>query len=274
LHPERHLASGSTFKLYVLGAVAEHVRDSDASFDDLITVDTTRRAFPAPSGMATMAAGDTITVAETAALMISISDNMATDHLIDWVGRERVEAYMSRLHPEPALNLPFLRTIEMFRLKVGGDEALRTRYAEAGPDGRRAMLDEVNVLVPQLALAQFWSKPIEIDRIEWFMSPRAAATVMRDLRRLESIDGLAPVGDALRRNPGLDLGEGWASIAYKGGSEPGVLSMTWMLESDDGRWFTLSIGANSTEHLIDQDRFFTLAQWGVMLLKAHIANDR
>ena len=43
--------------------------------------------------------------------MIAISDNTATDHLIDLVGRDRVEAALTVFgHSDPAMTVPFLTT--------------------------------------------------------------------------------------------------------------------------------------------------------------------
>jgi hypothetical protein len=60
----------------------------------------------------------------------------------------------------------------------------------------------------------------------------------------------------------------WRYIAFKGGSEPGVLSLTWYLERADGRAFVLSIAVNDAKHPIDEAATILLAE-GAAALLAH-----
>jgi hypothetical protein len=55
-------------------------------------------------------------------------------------------------------------------------------------------------------------------------------------------------------------------VAFKGGSEPGVLSFTWLLERADGHDFVLSIVLNDGTHGIDTAGAVTVAQGAVDLL--------
>jgi hypothetical protein len=247
------LAIGSTFKLWVLGALAEKVRAGEASWDEALEIREALRS-TGSAGMQNEPAGAEFSVRRHAELMISISDNTATDHLIAYVGREHVEAYMSRLHAEPSLNLPFLTTGEIFRLKLNPDRSVLERYIEADEAARRAMLasrEGPMAFRPGLLQLSFWSRPIAIGTVEWFASPVELCRVMVDLRRLERIEGLGPVGEVLRMNPGIPFGDRWKSVAFKGGSEPGVVNLTWLLERSDGRWFVLSFGWNDPQALVD-----------------------
>ena len=71
--------------------------------------------------------------------MIAISDNTATDLLIDAVGRDAVEAALVTAgHAAPELNRPFLTPRELFVLKL--DDALRSDYLIAAETGRRELL--------------------------------------------------------------------------------------------------------------------------------------
>jgi hypothetical protein len=46
----------------------------------------------------------------------------------------------------------------------------------------------------------------------------------------------------------------WPYVGYKGGSEPGVLQLTWLLRRTDDRWFVLSMTlddpANAADHTL------------------------
>lgn len=80
---------GSVFKLYVLGALAQGVRDGRASWDEPLAVRDEWEALPS-GRLQDWRAGDELPLVEFADLMISISDNTATDHLIHRLGRGAV----------------------------------------------------------------------------------------------------------------------------------------------------------------------------------------
>jgi hypothetical protein len=64
---------------------------------------------------------------------------------------------------------------------------------------------------------------------------------------------LAPLRTILAINPGLELPRSvWHYVAFKGGSEPGVLSRTWYLERRDGARFTVSLIVNDPRRQIDE----------------------
>ena len=266
LNAETALPIGSTFKLWILGALGEIVRDGEAAWDEPLAIDDSLKSLPT-GDMQVFDHGSEFPLTEYANKMISISDNTATDHLLNRVGRERVEAYVSRFTNDKR-NRPLLSTAEMFALKLGGDRELLEAFAAAEEDERRAMLggpvaevDPINMLI----LA--WRDPIEIETIEWFAGARDLAATMSDLRRLEQIEGLAPVGGALRLNPGIALDRSvWTSVGYKGGSEPGVLNLTWLVQRDDGKWFVVSLGWADPETPVALEQGVALATQAFGLL--------
>lgn len=271
-HQDR-LAIGSTFKLWVLVALMEEIRSGEASWDDMIAIRDELKSLPS-GDMQGLGAGEERTLLQFATKMISISDNTATDHLIAHLGRERVERAMLRLHGAPELNRPFLTTKEMFQIKLSGDDELVSAWGAASEDERRAMLapgGRVASREPSLALAAFWTKPRGINEAEWFASAFECCRAMAELRTIElsmpegaARDGLSQV---LRTNPGMAFdAEAWRSVGYKGGSEPGVLSLTWLLERNDGRWFCLSLGVNDVEANPRLDSVLALASRAAGLL--------
>ena len=254
LEPDTRLAIGSAFKLYVLGALAEMIDRGDAAWDQPLEIRQDLKSLPSGT-MQNEPAGATHPVAHYADLMISISDNTAADHIAHLVARERIEAYMARLQDDPGPSFPFLTTLEMFRIKLSGDPALASRYADADEDARRAMLapdGPVAEATPSKLLASMWAAPQHVDRIEWFATGPELCRVMADLHRLEQRDGMAPLARALRINPGVGfMRDTWPDVAFKGGSEPGVLNLTWMAERADGRRFALALTWNDTEKPVD-----------------------
>ena len=202
--------------------------------------------------------------------MISISDNTATDHLIRRAGRENVEKYAAGFNSCAAQGTPFLLTMEMFRIKLSPDKTLATRYASADEAGRRALLapgGEVSKSQPDLAFAEKWTVPIEIEKIEWFSSANDLCNAMLKLHAMELKPGMEELKRVLRINGGIPFDKKtWPSVAYKGGSEPGVINLTWLLERNDGAMFVVSMGWNDPKASVDTNTMVGIARGVVDLL--------
>lgn len=262
------LALGSTFKLYILGELANQVRHGLLTWDDELAVQEDLKSLP--SGMMQdEPAGTTHSLRYFAEQMISISDNTATDHLLFHLGREQVEAFQAEMgHSNPNLNIPFLSTQEMFTIKLTLTGENVQRYIDADTAERRRMLEEeIDPLEPSLSQAGSWTAPRYIEDVEWFASATDLCHAMQTLQTLSTEPGLEPVADILSINPGVPFDpQMWTYIGYKGGSEPGVLNLTWLLQRADGRWFVLTLGLNDTERNIDENAGVQLAQSAAELL--------
>lgn len=266
VNDDQRLAIGSTFKLYVLGALAEKLIEGPAKWDDPLAIREEWKSLPSGE-MQNLKAGTEKPLRFFADKMISISDNTAADHLLHFTGRPAVEAYMARLNPGTERSFPFLSTRQMFAIKLAWDNDLRATYAHAKTAARTELLPQADTANLDLAMAKDWTEPIDIDRIEWFASAADCCRVIVDLHRLEQLPGMTPVGHALRLNPGVPIDKGvFPRIAYKGGSEPGVLNLTWFLERNDGRSFAISLGWNNAQKLLDEVKFIEIAQGVIKLL--------
>lgn len=269
---EHRLAIGSTAKLFILGALAEQAAAGKFAWDDKLPIRDELKSLPSGT-MQALPAGEEHPIREFAERMMAISDNTAADHLAQRVGRDAIDAYFKQFSDSPALTLPFLRTMEAFKLKLGTPD-LAEEYVDLDEDAQKRFLTEdggrlAGVKVERASLRE-WSDPVLIGAVEWFATAEECAKVMQDLRRLEQHALNAPLGELMRKNPGLRLDrERWPSIAYKGGSEPGVLNMTWLLGRDDGRWYVLSVGWNDPERALEEAKFIALAKKGIALLDQH-----
>lgn len=263
------LGTGSTFKLYVLGALTEMVMEGRASWEQPLAIRDEWKSLPSGE-MHLLPAGTERPLSEYALKMISISDNTATDHLVMFVGRERVEAYMSRLHGEPTLNIPFLTTRELFTMKLALDRTMAERYIAADVPTRRAMLapdGDVGKTAPNMLAAAFWKKPVWIDSIEWFCTGEECARAMVEADRLAALPGNEPAMRALRTNPGIGMDRMvWKKPAFKGGSEVGVINLTWLLDRKDGRRFVLSFGWNDPKSPVSDQESVEFAGAAVGIL--------
>lgn len=258
LEPDKSLAIGSAFKLYVLGALMEEKRQ----WDEVVTLKEEWKSLP--SGiLQNWPAGSPMTLHTLAVQMISISDNTAADHLLFTAGRERVEAAMEAMgNKDAARSRPFLSTAELFKLRT--NKALSKAYLKAKKADRRALLEKDVKAAPRPILAA-WPKVGSISRIEWFASAADLCRAMDWFRRKGDESALGVMGV----NRGLSIRKDvWPYCGFKGGSEPGVLNMTWLLKRDDGAWFAVSIGWNDKDEPLQENRLFGLAQAAIDLLAA------
>jgi hypothetical protein len=256
IEPKKPLAVGSTFKLYVLEALAKQIAAGKHKWDDPIAIEEAKKSLP-PGETRNESAGKTFTVRELAEKMISVSDNTATDHLLAFVGRGAVEeAVKSSGNATPAREVPFLSTRDMFALKLLGSPEELKGYVAVDVPHKRKLLEsfELRDLATPAADPHGWSKPRMIDSIEWFASPEDLCKLMVALKARADAPATAPVGAILALNPGIpDESGGYKYIAFKGGSEPGVLNLTWLLQKkSDDKWVFLTAGFNDPSAAVDE----------------------
>jgi beta-lactamase class A len=260
---------GSMVKLWVLAAVAEAVERGDLSWDSEVTVTDDRRSLPSGE-LQDEPAGTKVTVEDAALKMISVSDNTAMDLLIDIVGRGAVEQTFAELGQEdPGLNVPLLTTREMFQVGWSEHGALRETWQLGDDEVRQAVIDglpggPINV-EPQDVADPAWQWGVD-----WFASAHDLVLVHAGLQeRAEAATG-APVRRILGANPGLDFGDEWSYVAFKGGSVAGVLGGSWLLERQDGERYVITMQAASNDPAAVSDiaPYFGLVQDAAALLSA------
>jgi hypothetical protein len=236
------LPLGSVFKLYVLGAVATAVDEGTLSWEQPVVIRDELDSLP--SGITQdEPAGSTLTVEELARRMIAISDNTATDHLIDLVGRDRVEAALDVLgHSDPAITQPFLTTRELFALR--SDFQLRRRYLDADERTRRQLLAEEVTGQPVHLLD--WEEPRDVTTVEWFATPIDICQALVALDDLDANAELGPVREIMTANEDVfTTDRPLDRLLFKGGSEPGVLFEAWLAVTAEGQRFAIVGGAAS-----------------------------
>lgn len=255
---------GSAFKLYVLYALAQAVGAGEVSWDDTLTVTDEVRSLPSGE-LQDRPNGTTVSVREAAEKMIAISDNTATDMIIQRLGRERVEAAVrSAGHHDPAQLTPFPSTREFFQIGWG-DPSLLEQWRDADADQRRALLDRIATAPLEVTAAEIDANPVWLEGVEWFASARDLARVHLALDGVDDPEIRAILGV----NPGIPV-QGWSRVAFKGGSSPGVLTGTWLVESEDGERYLVIMQASTSDPAVlnvQQNTFFMLAQSALDLLR-------
>jgi hypothetical protein len=168
---------------------------------------------------------------------------------------------------DAARNRPFLSTGEMFRLKLADNGAFVGRFDALSEKERRKLVEGDVARVPLDAISEVaWPKPRALE-IEWLASASDLVRAMDWLRRKTDSGAAAPLRSVLAINPGLDLSKAhFAYLGYKGGSEPGVLDMTYLVQTQAGTWYALSAAWNDPAAALDETRFFGLMQRALELI--------
>lgn len=235
-HADTPLAVGSTFKLAILNSLQQQISEGKRTWDEVVELDPKWKSLP--SGiLQDWPDGSALTLETLATLMISQSDNTATDTLLDIVGREEVEKISSR-------NRPFLSTREAFILKDPQNEKLLEEFTTGDEATKRQLLTKLQT-VP-LNADFVWSEPRGLE-VEWYFTPRELCNLM------VSVEGLP----LMFVNPGISNVDVWQRVSFKGGSEPGVLNLTVGLESKTGERYCVSATWNNTQAL-DEGEFIGL----------------
>jgi beta-lactamase class A len=264
---DRQMAIGSTFKLYVLAELIREVNARERSWNDVVMLED--KSISLPSGiLQDWPVGSPVTLHSLAALMISRSDNTATDQLLRTLGREKIEKMMFLAnHSSPERNMPFLSTLEMFKLKGDGTGKLAEKFIAADAKRRRELLEtEIAQFDKKKINFSGVGKPRMIEKLEWFASAIDLAKVLNWIRQNAEKDTKGR--EILAINPGLDIERAkWRYIGYKGGSEPGVLNLSYLLESNEGVWYAVIATWNNEQEPLEESKLFSLVMRTTQILK-------
>lgn len=240
LSPDVPMAVGSAFKLYILEALSLRIGRGDARWSDVITLKPVWNSLPTGI-LQDWPAGSPVTLHTLASLMISQSDNTATDHLLFHLGREAVEA------TAPGRVRPFISTMEMFKLKWGVSEAEQRAFLEAPVAEKRRILS--NLARVPADRVQFSPTPVLVGEVGWQITARELCGVIERLRG----------NPVISINPGLADRRSWSLAGFKGGSEPGVLNYTHVLRKTvSSPVYAVSATINNTEKEVNLQAFTEL----------------
>ncbi|MBR0553688.1 serine hydrolase [Stakelama marina] len=257
---------GSSFKLWVLGALSRQIVAGERRWDEVTAL------LPAafPSGIVhDWPAGSPMTLHSLATLMISVSDNTATDTLMQLLGRDRIGNMVAAMGTaDPDATLPVLTTREAFVLKSPDNAQLLTAWRGASDPAARARLLDQNrgILASDPEPAGFGNQPLATESVEWFASPGDEARALDWLRRNGDEQALG----ILAVNPGVsaDTAARFDYIGYKGGSEPGVIAANFLVRRKDGRWYAVTGNWHRPDAAVEQAKFVGLMQRALNLVAA------
>lgn len=226
-------------QLFVLGALADGVAGNRIVWDQTLFVEDDLKSVgntPGSGSLQFAPDGTIVTVGEAAIKMMSVDDNTAADMLIRLLGPDAIQVQIARWMADPTRNDPFLTTRQVTLLHyvpgLGGE------YLDTPPAERPGFLVErVDPAPLREVEAGYTVDPRLIEQIEWFGSPADVCRAFSGLLALTERPALADVVPAMMtlEDGGLDLDDSdWPTVWFKGGSEPGVLTMGWLATDTDG----------------------------------------
>lgn len=259
-NPDTPLATGSVFKLFVLAELARATETKERQWTDVVALGRPSL----PSGVTqNWPAGSPVTLATLATQMISISDNTATDTLIETLGRSKIDAMRAAIGQTPG-SLPVLSTLDAFVLKMPASERMRKRWIAGGLSERRQVLNDLEPTVAAIDASALAGAPLHIDTVEWPATMVEIAGVLDNIRRSQSKTAV----DILAVSPSLSAADRARldRVGYKGGSESGVIAMSWLLKTKSGDWYVVAGAWNDPAKPVDNSAFSGLMMRTVALV--------
>lgn len=248
---------GSAFKLYILLALQEKINENEAKWTDLLEIKDKLKSLPSGE-MQNLKEGEKRELFFFARKMIEVSDNTATDHLLEYVGRENVENILKRLGVDHSGNKPFLSTMDMFRTRAFFSKNDVKNFIQANRKERLLKLELLKTKSDSefiTGLKKWGNNPLYIREIEWFSSANEMCKLYEELDRVKSEN----IRKILSYNTPFVTKDIASYAGYKGGSEPGVLAMTYILEKGSKKYCFIAAQNNSKES-IKEGHFFSLIE--------------
>lgn len=222
------MAVGSTFKLLVLKAYEDAIKKGELKRETIVSLKEKNRSLPT-GVLQNLPAGTPVNLELLAQLMIQISDNTATDSLIEVLKKPRIETLSPR-------NSPLLTTRELFQLIDPSNEKLRNKFKTGTKSARLEALAELDKLplpsVSSIGKLATWQDA------EWYMS---AHEFFNDTATTEIYTALNSSLNPLFKNLN------WQKIGFKGGSEYGVINFSVIGKTQKGHKVCAVFTANGNE---------------------------
>lgn len=222
------MAVGSTFKLLVLKAYEDAIKKGELKRENIVYLKEKNRSLPT-GVLQTLPAGTPVNLEILAQLMIQMSDNTATDSLIEILKKPRIEALSPRNSPMPT-------TRELFQLIDLTNEKLRNKFKTGKKSARLEVLSELDKL--PLPSVNGIGKSATWQDVEWYMSANEICSL------LESVKDAPALNSSL--NP-LFKNLNWQKIGFKGGSEYGVINFSVIGKTQKGHKVCAIFTANGNE---------------------------
>ncbi|MEM7054013.1 MAG: serine hydrolase [Pseudomonadota bacterium] len=252
---------GSVFKMWVLGGVATELSQNQINADDTVTL--VAEELGAGGTININPLGTVFSVQDMATLMMGISDNTATDHLHELVGRDLIGQIVEEYGvADPDLLRPFLNISEQFHVFSRFDLPTAQSYVNGSESFQQQFL--VNQIEPLgSSVPEFYPFLHEdiITNGTWAASPVDICQTLAGLYDTsEQNDAFETVDIAMGSTAAFpNIRDEWDRVWYKGGSlsssvdDLNILANAWLLENSGDFPPYIVVGlANDTAGNIDQ----------------------
>jgi hypothetical protein len=197
--------------------------------------------------------------------MISRSDNTAVDHLIELLGQQTLEDHQIKVgvtHPDR--NRPFLKTSDLFKLKLVQPLNEAEKFADASLAGRRSILHKLRSI--PLQSPRTLTTPTLIDKVEWFFSTNDLCRILNRLLPGPVEKETLPLL-AITRPFDMDDYE-WEYLGFKGGAEVGVFNISLLGKlKNNHRGYAISLTWNRTDAALDEATWIRTAERALRLVE-------
>lgn len=225
------MAVGSSFKMALALTLRKQIEAGTHRWDEVVRI---KPIWKVPGGVLYDWPDSTpMTLEMLAGFMISKSDNTGTDSILHIVGRRNAEVYTGR-------NRPLLSTHDLYFFRDLRNRAWIERYRRGNEAQRRAVLDAIQGRSLDVVNGLYIDSPHDFD-IEWHFTNRELCGLIGQVADLPIMGIMAQ---------GIEKSD-WKRIAFKGGSEPGILSGTFSLTNKAGRTYCVSFSWNNPRAPVD-----------------------
>ncbi|MEM1411840.1 MAG: serine hydrolase [Pseudomonadota bacterium] len=243
-------ATASVFKIYILGGVADAL-DAGAFFhDNIVSLDGSKQVQGGP--LFSEPAGIPFSIDKLSTLMMAVSDNTATDMLLDIAGRDRFDGLHAAYgHETPALMTPQLGISENFHLFFSFPFNESLSYVNGSESFRRQFLADRIVPLGSSATGGggFNHESLYIDASWQASALDICRAYARHRLHTPGSDAALVVDRALQSQSAQpNVREHWDRVWYKGGGLSSgvngrlVVTHAWMLErAGEAPWVVVGL---------------------------------
>ena len=250
-------ATGSIFKLWVLGGVARAITNGTLPVDEEIPLVASELALAGSINVEPL--GTLFPLIDMATLMIGISDNTATDHLHERVGRDLIGQVINDYGvAQPLVLTPLLGISEQFSLYYSFPLATALDYVNGSEAFQQQFLEQqIEPLGP--VMGGPYANTEILTAGTWRATPLDICAAFAHLRRLpQGSDAIGLADRALGASAAQpEVRNAWDRVWSKGGSLSSaagfhVLTHAWMLQDTGEDPYVVIAMANSDAGGIDQ----------------------
>lgn len=259
------LATGSLFKPWVLGGLADEVMAGNLDPDQNVAFDANERV-NGGSEINYEPNGTLFTLRDLAVMMIGVSDNSATDLVHEVTGRANIDDYIARSGVnDPGVLSPLLSVNEQFHLFFSFNLATSTSYLNDSEANQLAFINNSIVPLGPVSSYPFNNTTLLTDG-SWRASTMDICANFATLREFPKGSVAMQLVDRVMGAQAAQVGvrNHWDRVWYKGGSLSSgsgyhVLTHGWLVESN-GRppWVVIGMTNDGSGGIEDDDGLFKI----------------